>query len=484
MLKRLGLLLACGLLALAAKCPPPTPTPSPTPTPTPTPTPVVDTRPTSPVYTNLLLRQSQGKLIYPDGTSYRLVGAIPCWPTCDDGCLKVDGKVVDYWWSLVSPQFMDAVKPKGVNAAHIRLGPVRAVDQCCGLQDVGGPYQETPAAMLRKLNPKVRKLGEPAWNQKYWDRVHVALNHAGRTGFVVEVSVLDGWVIKHAIWGDFAMPWPAQDVATAAQLPPNQSVTSWIKKVTYETCNYANVVYLIGNENDQIPNGWTVQTEREWHRLIREGEQQPGCDGKVIHMIGSNTRDYDGPYDYFAVHGTETDSPLAGRPAWINEWNPSVSPATFKAMCDKALAEGSACWYWRSDGSDADQDASLDSILGPVETGCPDPKPPTENLSFGINCVGGNCDTTPLVNKDHAFCEAIGMGDYNGQPRFTCPCRNEGDPNRLKCEQYAIGGPSPVFTSDGSWRYLDANHFRVKCDGSWLRVCDASGTHCSQAPCQ
>ncbi len=513
MLKRLGVgtflmvALAAALLSLGSWCPPtpPPPSPSPTPTPTPTPTPVVESRPTSPVYTNLLLRQSQGKLIHPDGTPYRLVGAIPCWPTCDDpGCLKVDGKPVDYWWSLVSPQFMDAVKPKGVNAVHIRLGPVRAVDQCCGLQDVGGPYLEQSVSRLLEQHVRARgpekmrifALASDLWNPKFWARVHLVLRAAGELGYVVEVSVLDGWIIKHAIWGDFAMPWPAQDVATAAKLPPNESVKNWIKKVTFETCNYANVVYLIGNENDQIPNGWTFQTERAWRQLIRDGEQQPGCvdaAGKpnVVHMVGSNTRDLEGGYDYYAVHATETDSPLAGRPAWINEYNPAVSTATFKAMCDKALAEGSACWYWRSDGSDADQDASLNSILGPVETGCPAPKPNRDRLSFAFNCdASNNCDTTPLNEGDLTYCQAIGMGEYNGQPRATCPVRPECAPDsppgaichsRLACEQFDIGNAAPVFSSDGSWRYVDAGHFRVKVDGgTYLQACNVEGTRCSR----
>lgn len=491
------------LLLIGAKCPPTPPTPTPTPTPTPSP---VNTRPTSPVYTDLLLRQNNGRLTHQDGSPYKLIGAIPCWPPCDDpGCLKVDGKPVDYWWPLVSPGWMQAVAPKGVNALHIRLGPGVAAEACCGLQDVGGPYLEAPALSRLRGGDRPESIpprsgsamkaapkgpgAAPQWNQKYWDRVHLILNEAGRRGFVVEVDVVDGWLIKHSIWGDTHMPWPAPDVVNAAAVPLNASLTAWVDKVQHELCFYGNVIKQISNESEGIP-GWSSAWESAvWNELkVREDAEK--C---VVQMIGSNTRAYDVPADYFQQHDANVNSPISGRPVMQNEWNPAKAPASFKAECDADLAQGTGCWYWRSNGDDATQDASLNSINGPVQTGCHDPLPDRNKLIFNFHCVNGNCDTTPINHGDHDYCVAIGMGVYGDQPRYDCPMRNECGPSgqdqydcasRLACEQYAMQAPSPVFTSDGAWHYLDDGHFRVKVDGTWIRACDSTGQHCSQVNVQ
>ena len=480
------LVLAVSYSLLLATCPPKPPTP---PTPTPTPSPSPDARPTAPVYTNLLLRQTAGNLVHPDGTPYRVVGSISCWPICDDGCLKVASKPVPYLWSLVSPEYEDATKPFGVNAYHVRLGPWLAVDSCCGNQDVGGAYTEP-------LNG--------TWNIPFWQRVHRGIDHAGKIGSLVEVNGLDTWLLKKAINREMGMPWPAADIASAMSVPLNASVVGFVNKFTYETCNYAHIVYLIGNESSGVP-GWTTAWERAMYAAIRAGEQQAGC-GHVVHMIGSNSPDLDGPYDYFAQHDGVLVSPIAGRPMWMNEYNLHKTCASFKAMCDSALAQGTACWYWRSDGSDADQDCSLNSInSGPVNA-CPDPLPDRTKLTFAINCnpANGICDTTPLTFSNLSYCQAIGMGTIGGQPRASCPMRNEcgpsGQPNpadqdpanpgpsfqcnqRLNCEQYAMQAPAPVLSSDGTINLLDAAGFRFTCNGcTWVQACDKPGAACAKVP--
>lgn len=479
--------LAYGLLG-ADQC---KPTPTPTPPPTPTPNPVVDVRPTSPVYLDLLLRASPEGTWVRNGTPHTMVGAIPCWPT--EGTaekLIIFGKVTDYWWSLVSPQFMDTVAPLGVNAVHVRLGPSVAAEMCCGLEDVGGPYVEMPAKQLMKA--KLRKVRlEPGWNEKYWAKLHQIMHHAGRTGINVQVDVLDGWLIKHSVWGETHMPWPAQDVLGGFQVPLNPSVKAWVTKVTSELCFYGNGFYEISNESSLGP-GWTPAWEREMFNLIRQEEQRQGC---VIKVTGSNTRDFSGPYDYFATHNaTELEGPADGnRPMIVNEYNPALPPATFKARYCASQKAGQSYWWWRSDGSDEWQDASLRAIQAGCEgvvSACPDPQPGSVSE---FACVDRRVwwDCTP---KQHGceYCASIGMGTYNGQIRCDCPIRNECPDtpgyegmceSRVVCEKAAMGG-FPVWKGDGAVtvNFANENQLQARCDGcSTLTICAADGiTGCTK----
>lgn len=329
--------------------------PNPQPTPTPTPPPVQVGRPAEPLFLELLLRSNAGKFVMNDQPR-TVAGGIPCWPTDGtDEKLIVDGKLIPYWWSLTSPEWIDHLKSKGGNAVHVRLGPAATSEMCCGMEEVGGPY--TP--------------DNSNWNPAYWDRFHQVVRHAGEQGFTVEVDILDGWVVKHAAWGEVKMPWPQADVEYGYNLPLSQSVKNWFQKVIYESCNYANVVFEIGNENDLAPS-WSPEYEREAFSLIRALETQTGCGG-VVHMVGSNTTDWGGPYDYFASHTPSFPmQPVNGRPVWVNEYNPHMTPTSFQARFCEGAAAGQAFWYWRSDGSDAVQDESLNLMKAgcSVAPGC------------------------------------------------------------------------------------------------------------------
>jgi len=448
--------------------------------PVPTPTPPVSEvgRPTIPIGLDLLLRVKDSKFIR-NNSSHSVVGAIPCWPPDNTGDkLYLDGELIQYWWPLVSPDWIVKTTPKGVNAFHIRPGPFDSSESCCGMEEIGGPYAP-----------------DKSWNTKFWDRYHVALRQAVKSKGNVEVDVLDGWIIKHAVYGDVKMPWPSEDINSASKLPFNESVKSWVKKNIYESCNYGNVIYQIGNENNLMV-GWTPEWERAMFNLIRESEQQEGCK-QIVHLIGSNTKDWDGPYDYFSSHDArEGDNPIAGRPVSVNEYNPHITPSSFHAKFCSAKKNGQAFWYWRSDGSNQDQDASLNSLdcdSSPVSS-CPAPLPPREKLTIRLNCSDtGICDSTPVVEGVHDYCASIGMGDFFGQPRFGCPMRNECPDtpgyegmceDRLPCEQYAIQSPAPIFTTDGRLDYLGYPSelaFRVRCyECSWIQVCDGTGKVCTK----
>jgi hypothetical protein len=431
------ILMAAGFLAVAvllmgASCGKPHPKP-PIP-PEPTPPPVETGRPSGPVYTNLVLRQSGGKFTTP------LVGAIPCWPTDGTGeVLRVDGRVIPYWWSLVSPEWIDHIKEKGGNAVHVRLGPAAGSEACCGMQDVGGPYT----------------LDGSAWNQSYWDRLHSIMRHAGEKGFIVEVDLLDGWVIKHALAGDVKMPWPDEDLHRAMVVPFNPSTQKWLEKVVYELCPYGNAIFQIGNENDLTP-GWSETYERAVFDFVRQRENGTGCNGAIVHMVGSNTSDFGGPYDYFSSHESGTElKPVGGRPMSVNEYNPHLAPATYKARLCEAQGASQAFWYWRSDGSDSAQDESLALIKAPCGSGnC--------TITIGDIIPQMSSATTAALNAAKAA-----IGDVCGKPpeeslvRLAAQLTAQGE-----C---AIKDEDRVFIQRGDGN-ADEQHAVAYTDGCWAGV--------------
>jgi hypothetical protein len=451
-------------------------------------------RPTSPLYLPPV-RGEAGRWTR-GGAPLDLTGAVPCWPTDGTGeVLKVEGRVIPYLWPLVSTEWIDHVKGKGANAIHLRPGPIGAADVCCGLESIGGPYLPDGSD----------------WNPKWWALFHRIIRHAGAAGFVVEVDGLDGWAVKNTIGGSFHVPFPSQDVFTAMQLPINPSVRKWITKLVGETCLYGHVTYQVGNESSLTP-GWSAEWERAMYGLFREAEKQPGCDGQVVHMVGSNTRDFDGPYDFFVSHWPDAlTAPIAGRPTEVNEFNPSLSPGQFKSLHCTARKAGQSFWYWRSDGSDARQDETLDVLKAGCDApaSCPAPRPNRENLGFNVSCKpNGVCDATPLNTRDIAYFQAIGMPYLpdGHTPRASGPVRNEcAEPplppnppgfegmceDRLACEQYALSVPgvceatAPLWRSDGEVVLEDQYGFRARCNGcTWLEACNCDGSRCERVALQ
>jgi hypothetical protein len=429
----------------------------------PQPPPVVtqdDTKPPAePVGFDNALRQEGGRFVVA-GQPFEVRGAIPCWPPDlpggEPGPLRAAGREIPYMWTLTSAEWIDHAKAVGgANLFHVRLGPYRDDKLCCGMAAVGGPF-----------------LVDGSFNPRFDAYLLKLVWHALRAGVYVEVDIDDAWGFKHQCNGD--------DVGYALDCEPRITPA---RRRYYEHYvgllkNFGNVVFLLGNEADLTPT-WTPAQEREKFALVR------GIEGGG-HMIGSNSRDYAGPYDYFASHARgAVDSPVNGRPVWVNEYNPSLSVGEFAQCFSEMKARGGACWYWRSDGSDEVQEASLAVMKGgPVtDYGCSlNPKPDLSTLDWWIDQRSrpGTIDTTPMIRGNHDHCVNVGMSEFDRQPRFNCPLANEGDPRRVPCEQWAIKGTHPLFRSDGEVSCVDVACFRVRTTGTWLEVCDNEGQHCKR----
>jgi hypothetical protein len=122
--------------------------------------------------------------------------------------------------------------------------------------------------------------------------------------------------------------------------------------------------------------------------------------------------------------------------------------------------------------------------------GCPEPRPPREQLQLNAHPHNRWVDSTPIVTRACEYCAAIGLGTYpGGIPRCSCPMRAElpegSGPNdeRVACELYVLGGP-PVWQAmpAGVPRVNPDNFFQAGCAGDGcqaVRVCNADATVCS-----
>lgn len=107
----------------------------------------------------------------------------------------------------------------------------------------------------------------------------------------------------------------------------------------------------------------------------------------------------------------------------------------------------------------------------PVE-GCPPPLPTGGVDKWTLVKHNNLFDCTPKT-CDREYCAAI------GSDQICCPARLEGDPNRVACERYMIGG-DPVWRGDGEILPTD-NPFQVRCPScTWIEVCNVALTVCER----
>ncbi len=90
-------------------------------------------------------------------------------------------------------------------------------------------------------------------------------------------------------------------------------------------------------------------------------------------------------------------------------------------------------------------------------------------------------DTTAVVVNQLSYCQAIGMGWYDGDiPRAECPMRPEGDPLRVPCEQYIAEG---VWVTDGRngaiCKQKSDNPAQFYANNENCRLCNPAKTVCS-----
>jgi hypothetical protein len=126
----------------------------------------------------------------------------------------------------------------------------------------------------------------------------------------------------------------------------------------------------------------------------------------------------------------------------------------------------------------------------PQPASCGEPVPPALGR-IKLECHAGRegvtvCDSTPLVySEGGTFCASIGFFNPDGRTgRLFCSPRQEGDPQRLPCEQGILGAPAPVFVWSGppDQFVIRENPFTVEFSTGkgTVKACNAGQKLCSE----
>src|SRR3990172_1754375 len=194
---------------------------------------------------------------------------------------------------------------------------------------------------------------------------------AGRVGAVVQIDLIDGWIVKHQIWGDVRIsPWTDEDCKAATNhITPVQD--AFIKKAVQELGRFGNVIWQDGNEvgvTSWYDPRWSLQVLE----LVRRYEQEVGLG--VVHLIGTNSGSLEaesGAFDYTITHSKSGISgPYLGKFRMNNEHNPPFTPSQEKQLFCAAYVAGQSWGYWRGGQSQEDMDATLTGIRDAVERSC------------------------------------------------------------------------------------------------------------------
>ena len=454
-------LLALPLLLMGASCPPDPPTPTPTPTPGPT----IN-------HPELLLRQSGGVLTR-GGLPHKFRQCIPCW----DPLEKDHGG-----WAGFSSSWVDYSQTQGgCNAYHMRLGPA--------VTDPADAPWAGSGGLNEGMSPYINDDAAQGFNQAWWDRALAEVRYAEDKGANVEIDLIDGWICKHAVWGDTKSPWSETDVKTCGNAL-TETHKAFIRKAVETFGAEAGVIWTDGNEI-----GATAKYSPQWtysmQALVRQYEQEVGLG--VVHMFGTGSDkeevEASTNIDFTVVHGHDLiTGAYLGKWRLNNERNPPGSPAEECSAYCIAEKAGQGWAYWRGAQSKTNMDDTLGCMKDcatPPTSLCPDPKPDPAKLVWKIAPSGGSWyDPTPTVDSCE-YCKDIGMGDYNGTVRCNCPARSECPgfqcESRVACEQVLMQAPVPVWRSDGTL-IVDGNGWRAKCeDCTWLEVCNGPMTNCRRA---
>ncbi|MFO0568141.1 MAG: hypothetical protein U0263_20945 [Polyangiaceae bacterium] len=286
-----------------------------------------------------------------------------------------------YGWPLVDTAWIDFVRGYGVNWLHVRLGPWRTVP---GAEDewalVGGAYAEQGGlAVLEQFNPA------------FWAKLEELVSYAGTQAMRVEIDVVDGWGLKHALSDDYGPKWPYHpwsawnnsggvDHVTAAgtlEIPAGSVYDAWVRKVAEHTCKYGNVTLEDGNEIS-LKQGYVPAFSQSigniyWDECKKRGFLLDGVPFRPLLGTQSESADtLSAPqiaYGEFHKDSAIAPSLCQGKPCGVNEYNPDPPLAPLALASEVCAARQAGTWfsYWRH-GQSA---AQMAETLSLIQSGCP-----------------------------------------------------------------------------------------------------------------
>lgn len=309
-------------LALAVvlpHCPIPNPVPSP---PAPTPTPGAALA--------LTVRENHFELA---GVPIRLqgIGGVCCREQDGD----TPNLAKEMGWPLITPDVIRQIAAAHGNFVAIRLGPFIRASEGAGYSG----YAETADG---RYNLDV-------FEPTFWARVKEIVEVAAQVGVFVEVDLWDGWMQRNAaevspvvagrnVQGESLI---GCDVLRSA---PPPRIRDWVMKAVLETGQYANVLYLMGNENFVCG----VQPSYEGG-LVEAVRYVEGINHYPRHLLGTNSQraDMEAGSDYAERHASEAQDAERDWPVMVNELDSdSLSPEAFGVEMEAAVRRGTSFHLW------------------------------------------------------------------------------------------------------------------------------------------
>lgn len=381
-----------------------------------------------------------------DGSPVSLTWAYSC---CTESLAGAFG------WPGYNRNWIDYLKPLGVNAVHYRVGPFVAADEV-NYASIGGAYAEVNG-----------KADLDNWNPKFWQYARDVIGYAVAQGFWVEVDLADGWGCKEG--GYEKHPWDSrwniqgEDARTTCGVAVGPRHAAFIAKVVDELGSYGPILLQDGNEIGIVGWGYKPEWTFGLQRIVRERE---AANHYPVHLFGTNSgkaEAIDSPLiDYVTTHERVLiDRPIAAKPTVQNEHNPEYpEDVEYAAFC--AAKAGGADWGLWAAGMER---PAFTALLERIKAGCGGYS--GDSCPFEVPRIGAIqakdhysapgkilLDATPLVMGDGGYCRRAGFTDG----RSNCPVRQEGDAFREQCESAAMGGEISWSLPAGSPLTLNDRH--------------------------
>jgi hypothetical protein len=282
---------------------------------------------------------------------------------------------------------------------------------------------------------------------------------------VVVIDIVDGWYIKHAIWGNTPTPfhrdWNIQGEDVVGNLSiQNPRINAFVLKAVETFGSEYNIVWLDGNEIGQVPGLEIEKWSQDMRNLVRDNEP-------VAHLFGTNggPRTWGIDVDWVADHnkGLAT-TPKYGKPTIINEYNPRPAMTGQEVFDQYCRAQGMGSYFdvWRHGMGDAEYSRAWELIRNvpcgppePPQVACPLNTPTASWLKAqGIRVEvrpeihGATVGATPLAEFGTAYyCqESVAWPEACAAGRTFGPVAPDGHPKRLECEQAFLEECGPVMS--------------------------------------
>jgi hypothetical protein len=256
-------------------------------------------------------------------------------------CCSDDAKLKGWPWFDAS--IADKLVSKNLNWAHMRMGP-----------------HETEGTNFDSYIRVNGKSDLTQFNEAYFTRAKALVEMAQSKGVYVEVDVIDGWALRHAV-----TPWTKANNVQNVEYggctsTANSYQLAYARKVVRATGYSDNVIFQVGNETFQCSTVWEKSIADAIHSELTNM-------GSLKRLLGVNAQKSTSENvtwnEIINLHDQATTVPsiLFNKPTGNNEYVIGISPDKYTEFLWRSFTEGTFFHYWRGDPavSDPDYETSL-----------------------------------------------------------------------------------------------------------------------------